>query len=186
MELYLSDGWYLINPREIRTVKYFQYLDYANGKKFPPDSSFNDILDNLSSEDEYFWKKESWENDIPHKRIYLELTEQEKEEKKSKIKEKLKKTIQIEMFDKIGNDGHKYPNILNINIGDNNELFNYIYQNLSRKFGLRIRNKEIEKNKVIKLYEHGLPIEEIITILNIKNKMVDKIIEEYKNKKNGI
>jgi uncharacterized protein (DUF433 family) len=181
MELYLSSGWYLINPREIRAVRYFQYCNYLD-KEYPPDYNFEKILSDITLKEEYFWKKEVWED---NERVYVELSENEKEEKIAEIKNKTNKIIEIEMYDKTGNDGRKYPNCIKINVNNNN-TFDYIYQNLSRKFGLRIRNKEIEKNKIIKLYEKGLSVEEITEILNIKDTLIKKIIEEYKSKKNGI
>jgi hypothetical protein len=42
VELYLSDGWYIINPRELRSVKYYQvYL----GREYSPDKIFEDLTE---------------------------------------------------------------------------------------------------------------------------------------------
>jgi hypothetical protein len=144
MELYLSSGWYLINPREIRSIKYFQYCDCLD-KEYPPDYNFEKILSDITLKYKYFFKKEIWKD---NEKLYVELSEDEKEKKIVEIKNKTNKVIEIEMYDKTGDDGHKHPNYIKINVNDDN-IFNYIYQNLSRKFGLRIRNKEIEKNKII-------------------------------------
>jgi hypothetical protein len=144
MELYLQDGWHLINPREIRSVKYFQRLKNQNSNEYSPDTIFKD---------EYI--------------------------------EQVEKIIRIEMFDKTNGRGNREQNILEIPVNDD-DLFNYIYKNLSRKFNLRIRNKVIEEDNVIKLYEKGLTKEEITKILHIKFTLVENIIEKYKNKKNGI
>jgi hypothetical protein len=154
MELYLSSGWYLINPREIRTVRYFQrYGD----TEYSPNTSFDEILNDISSG--------------------VELSDEEKD----KIRNNIEKIIEIEMYDRTDDRGHKYPNVLQVN-ADNDELFNYIYQNLSRKFGLRIRNKMLEEDKIIKLYEKGLIKQEIAKILNLKYPLVENVIEKYKTK----
>lgn len=140
MELYLRDGWYLINPREIRTVKYFQHY---YGHEYPPDI----------------------------------------EPKNIENKEDLEKIIRIVMYDKTDKDGNRKSNILEIPV-KSDDLFNYIYKNLSRKFNLRIRTQKIEEDNIIKLYENGLTKEEITKILHIRFTLVEKIIDNYKSKKN--
>ena len=139
MELYLNDGWHLINPREIRRIKYFQKRDgdMFDRELYPPDEKFED------KPDEY--------------------------------KKSFKKYIRIEMFKE-----EKIEIVVN-----NDDLFNYIYKNLSRKFNLRIRTQKIEEDNVIKLYENGLTKEEITKILHIRFTLVEKIIDSYKSKGNA-
>jgi hypothetical protein len=136
MELYLKDGWHLINPREIRRIKYFQKhpSDSSNRELYPPDEKFED------KSNEYY--------------------------------KGFKKYIRIEMFKE-----ESIEIVVN-----NDDIFNYIYKNLSRKFNLNIRTQKIEEGNVIKLYEKGLTKEEITKILHIRFTLVEKIIDSYKNK----
>jgi hypothetical protein len=144
MELNLSSGWYIINPRELRSVKYYQ--EYG-GREYSPDK----IFDNLTDE-----KKES-----------------------------VAKIIEIELNDKIGEDGRRQANILRINV-DDDKLYNYIYKNFARKFRLKYSNNKIDEKLIVRLFEKDFTVNEISDILKIKNNIIEKIIEEYKNKKNAI
>jgi hypothetical protein len=40
VELDLSTGWYIINPRELRSVKYYQIY---NRREYSPDKIFEDL-----------------------------------------------------------------------------------------------------------------------------------------------
>ena len=145
MELHLSDGWYLLNPREIRTVKYFQRY---NDKDYSPDEKF------------------------------YNLTDDEKKE--------IKKFVRIELLDRTDNTGKRYPNIMEIDVQDD-KLFKYVYQKLSRKFNLNYRNKKMENdtsfNNILKLYQRGLKVNEIAHYLNLEEEIIEYIIEEDDKKK---
>jgi hypothetical protein len=141
MELNLSSGWYIINPREVRSVKYYQ--EY-NGREYSPDKIFDNLTD---------------------------------DEKKS-----ITKIVEIELNDKIGEDGRRQANVLQINVSDD-KLYNYIYKNFARKFRLKYSNNKINEKLVIRLFDKDFTIEEIADILKIKNNIIEKIIMEYKNKK---
>jgi len=146
MELHLSDGWYLLNPREIRTVKYFQRY---NDKDYSPDEKF------------------------------YNLTDDEKKE--------IKKFVRIELLDRTDNTGKRYPNIMEIDVQDD-KLFKYVYQKLSRKFNLNYRNKKMENdtsfNNILKLYRQGWLVNEIARYLNLEEDTIGKIIEDDKKKIN--
>jgi formylmethanofuran dehydrogenase subunit A len=136
MELYLPHCIYLINPREIRSVKYYQ--TYGR-RSYSPMKDF----DELSDED----------------------------------KEHVQKFIEIEMY---GRDNYIEINVSNDN---ENELYKEIRQKLARKFGMNLRNNKTNEY-IITLFEKGIEIEKIAEILKIRKNNVNKIIEEYRNKKN--
>jgi len=162
MELYLPNGWYLINPREIKSVEYFLIF---NGNKHSPDEKYENLIS-------HYIKRENYKTAEEYARAI--------EDNINKFKEiKIKKHIRIIMNDTTDGYGKREQNILNIEV-DDDDLFNYIYKNLSRKFNLCARNKIIEENNIKKLYEKGLTKEEIAKILHIKFTFVEKIIEEYK------
>lgn len=143
MELNLANGWYIINPRELRSVKYYQvYGDRA----YSPDKIFEELTD---------------------------------DEKKSIVK-----IVEIELNDKINDDGKRQANIIQINVSDD-KLYNYIYKNFARKFRLKYSNNNINEKLIVKLFEKDFTIDEISEIMKIKNTTIEKIIEKYKSKKNS-
>jgi len=143
VELNLSTGWYIINPREIRSIKYYQ--EYF-GREYAPDNKFTDLSE---------------------------------EERKT-----VKKIVEIELNDKIDDNGRRQANVLKINVNDD-KLYNYIYKNFARKFRLKYSNNKIDENIIIKLFDKNFTSEEIADILKIRINTIEKIIEENKNKKNG-
>ncbi|MDR1574868.1 MAG: hypothetical protein LBS37_02575 [Treponema sp.] len=147
MELYLSDGIYLINPREIRCVRYYSQL---GDLCYSPDEKF----ENTSEDDKKY----------------------------------IKKIIEIEMYGfKIGNYGNKIDNIIKIDVSNDkeNESYKEIRQRLSRKFGMNLQNNNRNEEYIITLFEKGIEIEKIAEILKMRKNNINKIIEEYKSKKNG-
>ena len=144
MELNLSSGWYIINPREVRSIKYYQEYD---GKEYSPDK----IFENLTDEE---------------KRLIVKI-------------------VEIELNDKIGEDGRRHANVIQINVNDD-KLYNYIYKSFARKFRLKYSNNKINEKLIIKLFEKDFSVNEISDILKIKNNIIEKIIMEYKSKNNGI
>ena len=60
------------------------------------------------------------------------------------------------------------------------------YKNFARKFRLKYSNNKIDDKLIIKLFDKDFTIDEISEILKIKKNIIEKIIQEYKSKNNGI
>jgi hypothetical protein len=141
MELDSTNGLYLINPREIRMVKY--YISYeADGQyseQYSPTQNIDNLIKSISNKklnDEYF------------KERFSEICN-DKDKLTEYIRSKLKKYIEIEMYDKTNEEGKRERNILKFNVYDD-KVFNYIYKNLARKFNLKVRDKNIKNDNIKK------------------------------------
>ena len=81
--------------------------------------------------------------------------------------------------------GHENDIIIDVSDDNYHVLYKEIRQKLSRKFGMNILDNKKNRDNTIYLYENGITVDKIAEILSLRKNNVDKIIEEYKSKKNS-
>jgi hypothetical protein len=162
MELRLNNGWYLINPRQIRSVEYFlKVIDAYNNRKYAPDAGietiFNmqmeDVIKLIFTDDTEIQEalKNIKEKREEYLKIYFDKNNHEEYVNKylKQHSKKLEWHIEIEVLRQKENQIFDIPFTTKAKA---DEYYTNICKSLSRKFGL-IQNRKNNKTDQIKKEE---------------------------------